>query len=119
MADKGIQRKKIFNLLKKEKIKINSYIHSSVKLMGNNDIGEGSIIFPDCYIGYKSDIGNCSIIQFGCRIDHHNVLGSFCDINPNLTTGGFTKIDDLCEINISVDIINKITIFFFNYLNWA
>ena len=51
--------------------------------MGNNDIGEGSIIFPDCYIGYKSDIGNCSIIHSGCRIDHHNVLGSFCDINPN------------------------------------
>jgi len=110
MEHKGIERSKIFKKIKEKNIKILSFIHASVRLMGFNDIGEGTIIFPDCYIGYKSDIGNGSVIQSGCRIEHHNVIGDFCDINPNMTTGGFTKIGDFCEINISVDIINKIKI---------
>lgn len=68
------------------------------------------IIFPDCYLGYKTDIGDGVVIQSGCRIEHHNVIGNFCDLNPNLITGGFTKIGNYCEINISVDIINRIRI---------
>lgn len=110
MEDKGYQRRIIFKKIKKEKIKILNFIHKSVKLMGKNNIGEGTIIFPDCYIGYKSDIGDGCILQSGCRIEHHNSIGNFCDINPNLTTGGFTKIGNFCEINISVDIINKIIV---------
>ena len=110
LEDSGQQRSNIFKELKKEKIEILSFIHSSVKLMGHNKIGKGVIIFPDCYLGYKSDIGNGVVIQSGCRIEHHNVIGNFCDLNPNITTGGFTKIGNFSEINISVDIINKVRI---------
>lgn len=104
------KRGEIFKKLKSEKIKILNFIHKSVKLMGNNKLGNGVIIFPDCYIGYKSDIEDGTIIQSGCRVEHHNVIGKYCNINPNLTTGGFTKIGNYCEINISVDIIDKINI---------
>lgn len=110
LEDSGVNRSSIFKLARKNNIKILSFIHKSVKLMGKNTIGEGVIIFPDCYIGYKSDIGEGCIIQSGCRVEHHNSLGNFCNINPNLTTGGFTKIGNYCEINISVDIVNKISI---------
>lgn len=110
MEDSADQRSIIFKKLKNENIEILSFIHDSVRLMGNNTIGKGSIIFPDCYLGYKSDIGDGCIIQSGCRIEHHNTIGNFCDLNPNLTTGGFTKIGNYCEINISVDIINRIRI---------
>ena len=110
IAKVGKEKSIVFKKCKKENIKILSFIHSSVKLIGQNNIGEGTIIFPDCYIGYKSDIGDGCFIHSGCRIEHHNTIGNFCDINPNLTTGGFTKIGNYCEINMSVDIINKIKI---------
>lgn len=108
--DTGLMRSKIFKQLKKKKIKILSFIHKSVKLMGYNTIGEGTIIYPNCYIGYKTDIGKGCIIQSGATIEHHNSIGNFCDINPNVTTGGFTKIGNFCTINISVDVINRINI---------
>jgi UDP-3-O-[3-hydroxymyristoyl] glucosamine N-acyltransferase len=103
-------RSMITKKLKKKNIKILSFVHKSVKLMGINNIGEGTIIFPDCYIGYKTDIGKGCIIQSGTRIEHHSSIGNFCNINPNMCTGGFVKIGNFCEINISVDIINKINI---------
>ena len=103
-------RSMITKKLKKKNIKILSFVHKSVKLMGINNIGEGTVIFPDCYIGYKTDIGKGCIIQSGTRIEHHSSIGNFCNINPNMCTGGFVKIGNFCEINISVDIINKINI---------
>ncbi len=112
LEDKGKDRKKVFNLIKKKtkNIKVLSYVHRTVINVGKNNLGEGSIIFPNNYIGYKTDIGSCCFVQPGCHIEHHNVIGNFCDINPGLITGGFTKISDLCEINLSVKIINKINI---------
>jgi UDP-3-O-[3-hydroxymyristoyl] glucosamine N-acyltransferase len=110
VEDRGYVRSIISNTVKKAKIIILSFVHKSVSLIGQNNIGEGTIIFPDCHIGYKSDIGAGCIIQSGCRVQHHNSIGNFCDINPNMQTGGFTKIGNFTEINISVDIINKIKI---------
>ena len=112
LEDSGKERHRIYNLIKNKlsKIEIISFIDKSSKLCGQNQVGEGTIIFPNNYVGYKSDIGKCCFIQSGCQIEHHNVIGNFCDINPRLTTGGFTKISDFCEINISVNIINKIKV---------
>ena len=110
MEGQGYVRNIISKIIKKEKLNILSYIHKSVKLMGQNSIGEGVILFPNSYIGYKSDIGDGCIIQSGCIIDHHNSIGNFCNINPRMTTGGFTKIGNYCEINMSVEIIDKIKI---------
>ena len=110
LEDDRFLRKKIIDELIQNDITVCSFIHPTVYLGSYVSVGLGVIIFPNCYIGYKSDIGDGSIIQSNSRIEHHNVIGNFVDINPNLTTGGFTKIDGFCEINISVDIVNKITI---------
>jgi len=110
LIDENKDRKKMFNELIKKQIKMLNFIHPSVIMAGKNNIGQGVIIFPNNYIGYKSDIGNSTIIQSSCSIDHHNVIGDFCNINPNLTTGGFVQIEDGCLINMSVDIINRIKI---------
>ncbi|MCX6535215.1 MAG: shikimate dehydrogenase, partial [Actinobacteria bacterium] len=40
----------------------------------------------------------------------HSVIGSYVNINPRLTTGGFVKIEDFAQINISVEIVNRIVI---------
>ena len=103
-------REGIYNKLKKNKINVLSFIHPSTFLGGKNTIEDGVIIFPKCYIAYKTDIKKCTIIQSNCSIDHHSVIGKFVNINPRLTTGGFVKIDNYSEIHLSVDIINRIKI---------
>ena len=76
---------------------------------GKNIIGEVQLYFLTIILDIKS-VGKITVIQSGCNIEHHNIIGDYCDINPKVTTGGFTKIHDGCEINISVDIINRIII---------
>ena len=44
------------------------------------------------YVSYKTDIGMGTIIQSNTILEHHNVIGKCCNINSNVTTGGFTFI---------------------------
>ena len=103
-------RRKIFDNLNKNKIKILSFIHSSVKFAGKNKKGEGIIIFPDCYFGYKSEIHDGVIVEANSKIEHHTVINKFCNIYPNLNIAGQSLISKYCTIGLSVDIIDKINV---------
>ena len=105
-------RKSILMKMKKNGIKVSTFVHKSVKIskFSKNNLGVGSIIFPNSYIGHNVLIGECVIIQSNCSIDHHNHVDDFCNLAPRVTTGGFTKIKKFCEIGISVTIINRVTI---------
>jgi len=110
LEDDRYLRSKLCNILRDNQIQILSFFHPTTIFDGYNTLGEGIIIFPKCYIGYKTDIKNGVIIQSNATIEHHNVIGNYVDINPNFTTGGFTLIDDFAEINNSVNIINRIRV---------
>jgi acetyltransferase-like isoleucine patch superfamily enzyme len=103
-------RSRIFEKLNEAGIEILSYLDPSTNLGGKNQLGPGTIIFPNCYLGYKTDVQMGSIIQTGSLIEHHSVVGNFVNINPRLTTGGFVKVDDFAQINLSVDISNRVIV---------
>lgn len=110
LEDDRYLRRDIIDALDGNGIEVLSYVHPTAILCGHNTIGRGTVIFPQCYVGYKADVLDGTIVQSNCTIEHHSVIGRFCDINPNLTTGGFVGIGDLSEINMSVDIINRISV---------
>ena len=110
LEDDQVLRSQITEMLNRAKVTILSYIDPSTVLGGKNQLGPGTIIFPNCYLGYKTDTEVGSIIQAGTLIEHHSVVGNFVNINPRLTTGGFVKIEDFAQINIAVDISNRIVI---------
>lgn len=110
LEDDRYLRREIITTLNQKGIEVMSYVHPSTILCGHNTIGNGVVMFPLCYVGYKADVLDGTIVQSNCTIEHHSVIGRFCDINPNLTTGGFVGIGDLSEINMSVDIINRVTV---------
>lgn len=105
-----VLRSQIFEKLNEAGIETLSYLDPSTNLGGKNQLGPGTIIFPNCYLGYKTDVQMGSIIQTGSLIEHHSVVGNFVNINPRLTTGGFVKVDDFAQVNISVDISNRVII---------
>ena len=110
LEDDQVLRSQIAETLNRAKVTMLSYIDPSTVLGGKNQLGPGTIIFPNCYLGYKTDTEVGSVIQPRSLIEHHSVVGNFVNINPRLTTGGFVKIEDFAQINISVEIVNRIVI---------
>ena len=109
LVECNFQRQKIYEEIKSF-VKFLTYIHPSTILSGKNVLGDGSILFPGSYVGYKANIGKLTIIQSNCTIEHHNEIGDFCNIAPKVTTGGFTEIENFCNINISANIINRVNV---------
>jgi acetyltransferase-like isoleucine patch superfamily enzyme len=110
LEDDQLLRASIFDELNKNRIKILSYIDASTQFGGQNILGDGIVIFPNCYIGYKTDIHDGTIIQTNCTIEHHSRVGNFVNILPGMVTGGFVAIEDLAQINMAVRMSNRVTI---------
>lgn len=110
IEDSGRDRARIFEQLKKYEISVESFIHKSVVLGANCSIGQGSVVFPNCYIGYKARLGICTVLQSGVSIDHHTWVGNFCDLNPRVSVAGLSTIGDFVEVNLAVDIVNRVTL---------
>ena len=110
LEDDPLIRYEIYKNLKKNRIKLITFIHPNVFLGSLTKINEGAIIYPGSYIGYKTTIGKCTIVGSRCNLEHHNFISDFVTINPNVNTGGFVEIKKFSIIGISVNIINAIQI---------
>jgi len=64
-------------------------------------IGEGTIIWPNCYIGPNVKIGCCNIIQASCTLAHDNELGDFNYLAPGVVMGGRSKISSHSFIGLN------------------
>ena len=103
-------REEVYKKLNKSNIKVNSFIHPTAILAGENKIGAGSIIYGNTYIGYKVKIDNCVIVQSSVTIEHHSLVKSFSNISPGVVTGGYVKIGKNCNIGIASTLINNVQI---------
>lgn len=86
-------RKKMIETLLRKKAKIGSFVHNSVVLPKNADLGKGIIIFPFCIIEKYAIIGDYNLLTSYSFISHNCVVGN----NNFLSTAGLAgsvKIGD-------------------------
>ena len=68
-------RKKIIDILLQKNAVIGSFIHHSVVMPKNLDIGVGNIVFPFCILEDHAKIGNYNFLTSYCFISHDCVVG--------------------------------------------
>lgn len=75
IMDISLREKMIKTLLDKN-AKIGSFIHHSVVMPENLDIGEGNIVFPFCILEKHATIGSYNFLTSYCFISHDCVVGN-------------------------------------------
>lgn len=93
-------REKIYNECKSYGWKIGTYVSVNATCF-TDSIGEGTIIWPNCYIGPHAKIGKCTIIQASCTLAHDNELGDFNYLAPGVVMGGRSKIQSHCFLGLN------------------
>ena len=68
-------KQKMIKALIDKNAKIGSFIHHSVIMPENLDIGEGNIVFPFCILEEYAIIGNYNLLTSYCFISHDCVVG--------------------------------------------
>lgn len=68
-------RNRMIYKLQSKGVNIGSFIHSSVILNPNTEIGEGNIIYPYCIVGSRVKIGNYNMLTSYSCISHDCTIG--------------------------------------------
>ncbi|MEY8020087.1 acetyltransferase [Muriicola sp. SD30] len=68
-------RKKLIDIIKQKNIIVGSFIHHSVVMPENLDIGIGNIVFPFCILEKYATIGNYNFLTSYCFISHDCIVG--------------------------------------------
>jgi sugar O-acyltransferase (sialic acid O-acetyltransferase NeuD family) len=93
-----------------------SYVHSSVVLAGNVEIGKGTVIQAGSVISHGANIGNHVIINYNAVIGHDAQIGDYCTIAPlagimgNCVIGDQVEIGASAQVKPNVKVCNNVTI---------
>jgi sugar O-acyltransferase (sialic acid O-acetyltransferase NeuD family) len=84
-------KKKIYSALK-DKVNFYTYVDSSTFTGKFSDIGEGSIICPQCLISTNVTIGKFVFVNSASQIGHSSKINDFSSLMSNVNIGGNCKI---------------------------
>lgn len=102
-------RESRYMLLKSLGYEMKNLFHPSAVISSDN-IGCGNIILENCVIGYNASLGNCNIMWPLSAINHHNVVGSFNNISPGVSTSGGVTIGNHCFLGNNSTYKNKVIV---------
>lgn len=102
-------REKVYYDIKKNEYQLYTFI-SKYALTYTDNIGEGSLIMPNTYIGPYVNLGVCCVVNPGTQLSHHITIGNFNFIGRGVIVGGDVKIGNNCFIGLHSTIKNKLQI---------
>lgn len=103
-------RKKIFQKLEQNRIKIATLIHPKAVVANNASVEEGAVVMAGAVINSDAKIKKGVIINTSSVIEHDNIVEEFAHISPNVAMGGGVFVGTLSHIGIGSSIIHGIKI---------
>ncbi len=111
-------RSKIYEECVNAGFSIATYVSKTAILYSYN-IGEGTIIMPNVYIGPRCSIGKCNIFASNSCVAHDNIIGDFNFISSNVAVGGGASVLNNCFLGISATIRDSIVVEEYSLLGQA
>ena len=84
-------------------------IHPSSTVL-SNEIGSGTVVYPNATVMNDCTIGNNCIINAGVTLGHDTKISNFCNINPGANIAGRVCIGEGTTIGIGASIKENIKI---------
>jgi sugar O-acyltransferase (sialic acid O-acetyltransferase NeuD family) len=106
-------RQKIVSKFSKSTVNWPSLIHPSVIYDIQDEkvqLGEGTIIFPNCTLTTNIRIGNHVHINVGSSISHDAVIGDFCTISPDVHLAGNVHLGERVFIGIGAVLLENVSV---------
>ena len=88
------ERSKIAKYLSERGLELFTLVHPTAYVSKNSIIGKGSIISPNCTIGYGSSIEENVLINTYSAIGHHAKIGSHSVISPKVLLSGYVELEE-------------------------
>ena len=88
-------RQEKFMACKEKGYQLYTYISNKATVL-TEQIGEGSLVYPMCFIAPFVSLGKGNFLENGTSIAHHTEIKDFCFFAPNTSICGDVKIESNC-----------------------
>tara|TARA_B110000879_G_C11160316_1_gene508761 strand:+ start:1259 stop:2215 length:957 start_codon:yes stop_codon:yes gene_type:complete len=102
-------RKQCFDSLS-AKIPFANFIHSTVAMPKNIDLGSGNVVLPFVHLGINCHLGDNNFISSFCNIEHHCLVGSHNTFGPNVTMSGGVEVGDSVKFGTGIFLEPKVKV---------
>lgn len=106
----NVARGKIFDILKKRGIPVETLIHPTAVISKTARIGDGCFIGPRAIINHASVICEACLINSGAIIEHDNRIGFAAHMAPGVKTAGRVNVDDYAFLGVGATVLPDISI---------
>lgn len=106
----NVARGKIYQILKKRGIRVETLIHPTAVISRTVTIGAGCFIGPRAIINNGASIGEVSLINSGAIIEHDNQIGFSVHMAPGTKTAGRVKVGDYAFVGVGATVLPDISI---------
>lgn len=110
VGDNQKRKKLYYELKEKQKGHCVSIVASSSSIGTDVEIGQGTFVAANTYLGPLVKVGNNAIINTGSIIEHEAVIGAHSHVAPNATVCGRTRIGNNVFCGAGSTIIDKLSI---------
>jgi sugar O-acyltransferase (sialic acid O-acetyltransferase NeuD family) len=100
-------RKSVYLKLKDRNIKFINYVHPSVIVGSELNIGESNIICPNSVFTTNISVGNANIFNLNVTVGHDVSIGSYNTINSHCDITGNVKLNDNNFLGSRVSLLPK------------
>ena len=71
-----------------EKVQFFTFVHPSSRVLDYSTIGEGTVIYPNCFISSNVSVGKLVTINGGSQIGHDTMIGDYSSLMAHVDLGG-------------------------------
>jgi sugar O-acyltransferase (sialic acid O-acetyltransferase NeuD family) len=103
-------KKRYFSQLKESGFTFPSFVHSSSTVSKSAEVGEGTVIAPQCVIGPNTKLGQAVYVNFQVGIGHDAQIGDFVQINPGAQIGGLVTVGNSVLIGSGSTILETLSV---------
>ena len=103
-------RRRLYKQAKEKGYQVATFIHPTVFLGRDVEIGENCLIFEDNNIQRKVNIGNNVVIWAKNHIGHRSAIGDNCYLASGVIISGYCQIGENCFLGVNCSLNDKIKI---------
>jgi sugar O-acyltransferase (sialic acid O-acetyltransferase NeuD family) len=101
----NMRRTEIAQLLAASGFRLHRVIHPTATLLRGCNIGDGTVVLVQAFIGADAIVGSNSIVSVGVVVGHDSILGSGAHLCPGVRLGGATRIGDRAFLGMGAVVV--------------
>ncbi|MCP4574116.1 MAG: hypothetical protein GY838_17280 [bacterium] len=103
-------RIKLFEDLDLPDSSLATFIHPTVYLPGNVEVGPGSVLMPGVVVSPGAKFGRCNLVMLGATIGHNTHIGDHCHFAAQCCVGAYLKIEEGAHVGLNATIREEVTL---------